>query len=215
MIFNLHISALLHFILYSCDNIIVIYTYIIPKEVDTGYETGKYMNIPNILTLFRIILIPVFMLVFFSPINNNLIFSISIFLLAGATDVLDGYIARKYNMITKWGMVLDPLADKLMLLTVLTCLTINKYIPIWIVGLVAAKEIFMIISGMLLYKKDTVIPSNIFGKASTLLFYLSVFVLSINKHIGYILLVVAVISAFIALTNYSMIYFKGKENSTK
>ncbi|MDP4088272.1 MAG: CDP-diacylglycerol--glycerol-3-phosphate 3-phosphatidyltransferase [Bacillota bacterium] len=169
------------------------------------------MNIPNVLTLFRLFLVPVFVLVFFSPVNHYLIFSISIFLLAGITDVLDGFIARKYNLITKWGMVLDPLADKLMLLTVLTCLTINRIIPIWIVGLIAAKEIFMIISGMFLYRKDTVIPSNKFGKASTLLFYLSVFILSLNEHIGDSLLVIAVISAFIALINYSLIYFRGKD----
>lgn len=172
------------------------------------------MNVPNILTLFRLFLIPVFVLVFFSPVNHNLIFSISIFLLAGITDVLDGYIARKYDLITKWGMVLDPLADKLMLLTVLSCLTIGRYIPFWIICLVAAKEIFMIVSGLFLFRKDTVIPSNKFGKISTLLFYLSIFVFGIDEHIGYLMLVVAVISAFIALTNYSMIYFKGKSTES-
>ena len=168
------------------------------------------MNIPNMLTLFRLFLIPVFVLVFFSPIDNNLVFSISIFLVAGATDVLDGYIARKYNLVTKWGMVLDPLADKLMLLTVLGCLAIEDYAPIWIVAIIALKEVFMIISGMFLYRNNTVIPSNVFGKASTLLFYLYVFILSLNSSIGDYMLMIAVISAFIALINYSLIYFKGK-----
>lgn len=168
------------------------------------------MNIPNILTLFRLFLIPVFILVFFSSSRYSLIYSISIFLLAGATDVLDGYIARKYNLITKWGMVLDPLADKLMLLTVLSCLAIEDYAPFWIVAVVAAKEVFMIVSGMFLYRKDTVIPSNIFGKASTLLFYFSVFVLALNSNVGDYMLIIAVISAFVALINYSVIYFKSK-----
>jgi cardiolipin synthase len=169
------------------------------------------MNLPNILTLFRLFLIPVFVLVFFSPIENSLITSITIFLVAGATDVLDGYIARKYNLVTKWGMVLDPLADKLMLLTVLVSLAIEDYAPAWIVAIIAMKEVFMIISAMFLFRNNTVIPSNIFGKASTLLFYLSVFVLSLNENIGDYMLVIAVISAFIALINYSLIYFKQKK----
>ncbi|NLM35995.1 MAG: CDP-diacylglycerol--glycerol-3-phosphate 3-phosphatidyltransferase [Clostridiales bacterium] len=169
------------------------------------------MNIPNILTLFRLFLIPVFILVFFSSVKNNFIYAVSIFLLAGATDVLDGYIARKYNLVTKWGMVIDPLADKLMLLTVLICLAIKGYIPLIVVILIAVKDSLMIISGVFLYKKNTVIPANIFGKASTLLFYLSIFMLPINKYIGNIVLKIAVISAFVALINYSIIYFKNRK----
>lgn len=169
------------------------------------------MNIPNILTLFRLFLIPVFILVFFSSVKNNFIYAVSIFLLAGATDVLDGYIARKYNLVTKWGIVIDPLADKLMLLTVLICLAIKGYIPLIVVILIAVKDSLMIISGVFLYKKNTVIPANIFGKASTLLFYLSIFMLPINKYIGNIVLKIAVISAFVALINYSIIYFKNRK----
>lgn len=68
------------------------------------------MNLPNILTLFRMFLIPIFILVFFSNIKNNIFYSIILFLIAGLTDVLDGYIARKKNLVTKWGIVLDPLS---------------------------------------------------------------------------------------------------------
>jgi cardiolipin synthase len=67
------------------------------------------MNIPNILTLFRLFLIPIFILLFFSNIFNYLFYSVLIFLVAGITDILDGYIARKYSLITKLGTVLDPL----------------------------------------------------------------------------------------------------------
>ena len=76
------------------------------------------MNIPNLLSIFRLALIPVFAVVIFSPIPNSALWACLIFLLSGATDVLDGYIARKYNMITNVGKVLDPLADKLMQITV-------------------------------------------------------------------------------------------------
>ena len=77
------------------------------------------MNLPNILTTIRLLLIPVFVLVFFSYGTQGLIYGAIIFLIAGFTDVLDGHIARKFNLVTKYGIVLDPLADKLMLLTVL------------------------------------------------------------------------------------------------
>lgn len=169
------------------------------------------MNVPNILTLFRLFLIPVFVLFFFSTVENNLVIAVSIFLLAGATDVLDGYIARKYNLVTKWGMVIDPLADKLMLLTVLVCLAVKGYIPLLVVILIATKDSLMIISGLFLYKKNTVIPANIFGKASTILFYLSIFMLPISKYIGNILIKIAVVSAFVALINYIIIYFKNRK----
>jgi cardiolipin synthase (CMP-forming) len=168
------------------------------------------MNIPNLLTLFRLLLIPVFALVFFSSSPNNLLLSLFIFLAAGLTDVLDGYIARKYNLVTKWGIVLDPLADKLMLLTVLTCLVIRSYAPVWILIIVAAKELFLIGGGMVLLKKNTVIPSNVFGKFSTILFYLSIFVISFGFRFGDYMLYIAVISAVVALVNYLVIFLRNR-----
>lgn len=166
------------------------------------------MNIPNLLTLFRIILIPIFILVFFSETPNSLLKSILIFLLAGFTDFLDGYIARKYKIITKAGIVLDPLADKLMLITVLSCLLIKGYIPAWVLIVIAAKEIFMILCGVFLYKKNIVIPSNIFGKLSTVFFYISIFVLAFSHKIGIYLLYFSVASAIVAFFNYVIVYTK-------
>ena len=172
------------------------------------------MNIPNALTLFRLFLIPAFVLIFFSGTDHNLMYSTTIFLVAGFTDVLDGYIARKYNLITKWGIVMDPLADKLMLTTVLACLVVGKYIPLWILIIVAAKEVSMIIAGMVLYKNNTIIPSNIYGKVSTFLFYLSIFTLGfINSIWGDILLYIAVASALVAYVNYFIIYYRHKETA--
>lgn len=169
------------------------------------------MNIPNILTTFRLILIPVFISIFFSYSPNSLLFSIIIFLLAGITDFLDGYLARKHKLITKVGIVLDPLADKLMLIAVLTCLVINMYIPIWVLVIVSAKEVFMIFYGIFLYKKGKVISSNIFGKASTIFFYISITILVFNEAVGINLLYVSVATAILALTNYSITYTKNKK----
>lgn len=169
------------------------------------------MNIPNMLTIFRLLLIPFFTLIFFSNIDNSLLYSIYVFLLAGFTDILDGYIARTYNLVTKWGIVMDPLADKLMLLNVLTCLVIKKYIPLWILIIILIKELSMIFAGILLYKKNFVLPSNFFGKFSTFLFYISIFILSFNRKCGFHILLIAVFSALVAFINYLLIFIRNKE----
>ena len=169
------------------------------------------MNVPNILTLFRLFLIPVFVFIFFSGMTNSLLYSIFVFLIAGFTDILDGYIARKYNMITKWGTVLDPLADKLMLLSVLTCLVIVDLAPVWVLIIIAAKEVFMIVAGTILYKANSIMPSNFFGKISTLLFYISIFILAFDVRIGDYFLYIAVASSIIAFINYFILYHNKKK----
>jgi len=152
----------------------------------------------------------VFVAIFFSAVPNSLLYSIYIFLLAGFTDILDGYIARKFNLITKWGTVFDPLADKLMLTAVLTCLVINGLAPLWVLIIITAKELFMIIAGTILYRNKKVISSNSFGKISTCLFYISIFTLAFNLRFGDYLLYIAVLSAIIAFINYFILYHKNK-----
>ncbi len=87
------------------------------------------MNLPNIITLFRIFLIPIFIYVYFRNPKENLLYSVIIFFTAGFSDFLDGYLARKNNLVTPFGTVMDPLADKLMLLTVLISYAITGIIP--------------------------------------------------------------------------------------
>lgn len=169
------------------------------------------MNIPNILTTIRFFIIPIFYIVYFSSITNHFVISIIIFLISGITDVLDGYIARKYNMITKWGTVLDPLADKLMLLTVLFSLSKTNIIPWWIFVLILAKELLMILGGILLLKKETVIPAKYYGKAATLFFYLSVGVMIFNENIGKIIMYAAIVLALFAFLNYLKNYMNIKK----
>ncbi|KAB3529876.1 CDP-diacylglycerol--glycerol-3-phosphate 3-phosphatidyltransferase [Alkaliphilus serpentinus] len=134
------------------------------------------MNIPNLLTILRFALIPVFILVFFSSSPNSTLYALIIFLVAGITDVLDGYIARKYNLVTKWGQAMDPLADKLMQMTVLISFTIKKFIPTWITFVVGIKETLMVAGGLFLYHRmgKVVIPANRYGKQATVLFYFAI-----------------------------------------
>lgn len=169
------------------------------------------MNAANIITIFRFIFIPYFIIVFFSNSPNNIYFSVIIFFVAGFTDILDGYIARNFNMITKLGTVLDPLADKLMLITVLTCFTVKNYIPMFIIVILLVKELSMILTGIILYEQNIVIPANAFGKASTFLFYISILLVVFNKTLGTILLYSALLSTLIAYVNYFFIFIKKRQ----
>lgn len=174
------------------------------------------MNIPNMLTTARFFLIPAFYIVYFSSIDNHFIIAIIIFLISGITDVLDGYIARKHNMVTKWGSLLDPLADKLMLLTVLFSLSQTNVIPVWIFIVILAKEVLMILGGILLLKDETVISSRYYGKAATFFFYLSIGIMILNKKAGAIIMYAAILMAFFAFFNYLRNYLhlkKAKNNA--
>ncbi len=130
------------------------------------------LNIPNTLSFIRLLLVPVFAVVFFSDSPNALLWAGIIFFVAGITDIADGYIARKYNQITKLGRIIDPLADKLMQITAFVCLTIAEIIPVWVILILVAKELILVGGGALVLKKvKDVPPSNKYGKAASLVFY--------------------------------------------
>ncbi|MFO7154584.1 MAG: CDP-diacylglycerol--glycerol-3-phosphate 3-phosphatidyltransferase [Caldicoprobacter oshimai] len=168
------------------------------------------MNIPNILTVIRFCLIPVFIYVFYNPdIQNNVLWGIVVFIVAGATDLLDGYIARKYGLITKWGKLMDPLADKLMLITVLISLYVKGIIPAPIILIVFVKEFLMIAGAAFLYKnRNIVVEANFFGKAATASFYVAVVATVLKLPYYNILLYIAVVLTLIALVQYGYKAFK-------
>ena len=161
------------------------------------------MNIPNILTVIRIILVPIFIITFFSV---NKWIALIIFIIAGITDFLDGYIARKYDLITDLGVVLDPFADKLMLISVLVVFTMVNYIPLFILIIVVTKELFMIFFGAKFYfsKNKIVIPANKYGKITTVLFYISITIITfnINEIINNVLIFAVAISTMVAFISY-------------
>ena len=130
--------------------------------------------LPNLLTTVRLLLIPVF--IYFMVINQNFPLAAAIFLVSGLTDIVDGLIARKCNMVTNFGKIYDPFVDKLMQITAIVCLAISEIVPIWVIVIVILKEATMIISGGILYLKKIVVHSNWYGKACTVLFYAIMFV---------------------------------------
>ncbi len=129
-------------------------------------------NIPNALTIFRIALAPVFIYVYFSKFENHHFIALSVFLLASLTDILDGCLARKYNVVSKLGIALDPLADKIMLLSVLGSFYSDNLIPGVIFLLMLFIESTLIVAGALVYFKEdlSVMPSNRLGKGATFAF---------------------------------------------
>ena len=128
-------------------------------------------NIPNILTILRFILIPIILYFIF---KGNYLLGFIFFTISGVTDILDGAIARKFNLITNFGKLMDPLADKLTQISVLASLVFQKIIPFWILVVVLLKELLMIIGASFLYGKDVVVYSKWFGKLATVLFYLAI-----------------------------------------
>lgn len=132
----------------------------------------KKENIPNILTIIRFILIP---FIYISVLSHHYLIALIIFTISALTDILDGYIARKYNYITDIGKLIDPLADKLTQVSLLLSLSILKILPWWIFAIVFIKELVLIISASVLYsRKDVVVYSKWYGKLATTLFYLAI-----------------------------------------
>ena len=113
-----------------------------------------FKYVPNILTIIRFFLIPV---IISYLLQGNYILSFVFLTVSGLTDVLDGFIARKFNFITNFGKLIDPLADKATQISVLTVLTIQNIIPSWILIVVIVKEFVMIAGASFLYGKDFVV----------------------------------------------------------
>ena len=128
-------------------------------------------HIPNILTVLRFLLIP--FIVYYIIIDEYWLAFVFL-TISGLTDVLDGFIARKFNFITNFGKLIDPLADKTTQIAVLLTLAFKNIIPFWIIIVVAVKEATMIAGASFLYGKELVVSSKWFGKLATVLFYIAI-----------------------------------------
>ncbi|MBQ7954069.1 MAG: CDP-alcohol phosphatidyltransferase family protein, partial [Clostridia bacterium] len=118
------------------------------------------MSIPNILSIFRLVLIPFF--TYYIVVKDNFLVAGILLVISGVTDYFDGYIARKFNMKTNLGKILDPLADKLTQLIAVICLAIKGYAVMWFLAVfLFLKDLSLLIGGIMLYqKKDGMVPSN-------------------------------------------------------
>ena len=133
------------------------------------------MNLPNKLTVMRMILIPFVMFFYlanFIPYGIGKIVALVIFIVAALTDLLDGKIARKYNLVTNLGKFLDPIADKILTSTVLFMLMADGTIPapwgVIVVSIIIAREFMVSALRLLAASKGTVLAADIWGKAKTM-----------------------------------------------
>lgn len=135
-------------------------------------NSKKIFNIPNTLCFIRILLIPVFATLY---LLGYTYLSMAIFMVACATDVIDGFIARHFNMITDFGKVIDPIADKLLKLTTLICFTVKGIFPIYFLIVMIILDLFLTISSGIIISKGVIIPSNVWGKLATLFVLLGLY----------------------------------------
>lgn len=167
------------------------------------------MNLPNKLTVARVIMIPFFVwfaLVDVVPGYSKYV-AVVIFIIASLTDLLDGKIARKYNLVTNFGKFMDPLADKLLVCAALICMVEKNMLPAWMVIVIISRE--FIISGFRLVASDNgvVIAASYWGKFKTTFQMLMIIVLLLNLGgifdlIGLVLTWIALILTVVSLVDY-------------
>ena len=165
------------------------------------------MNLPNKLTMFRVVLIPVFIVVLMSgliaePASRYI--AVVIFCVASFTDYLDGHIARKYNLVTNFGKFMDPLADKLLVSAAMICMIELGMLPAGVVIIIISRE--FIITGFRLIAAEggLVIAASWWGKIKTVtqMAMIILMLLGVNKVIGTILVVLATIFTVVSGVDY-------------
>lgn len=168
-----------------------------------GQPRKIWRQLPNAITVMRLALIVVFVIFFYyidrkaNPQMHSrgpwMIASMAVYALACITDFLDGWIARKYKLISDTGKLLDPLADKLMLIIIMFCFWLRandpgvnaeNILPIWVIIVLAAKEVVLVAGGMVLYVRDVVVHSKFLGKLATAILMVGVGLAFLWEYLG-------------------------------
>lgn len=193
------------------------------------FNLSDITKIPNILTAVRILLIPLFVAVFLWENGNvdigadpesegsGYVIAAIIIIISGLTDAADGFIARKFDMITDLGKVLDPFADKLTQAAVVVCL-IFRYSEIWqavaaLFGIILIKEIIMLVMGVMFLKKGQDLGgAKWFGKLATIVFYVLVIILigapSLSTPAALVMVSVMALFAVLSFVLYMREYYR-------
>ena len=178
-------------------------------------DTTKWVNVPNCLTILRILLIPLFLIAYYQLPEKRYV-ALIVFAAASLTDCLDGYLARRLKQITSFGKLCDPLADKIMVLTLLFCLADGGYLVPdsralnWaILFVMLFKELFLMTGSLFLLKRGTVVQANIWGKSATVAFVVGIVLvfpwheIFLLRRVGQYVIGVAVALALIAMVSYA------------
>lgn len=173
-------------------------------------KNREWINIPNTLTSIRILLSPAILAAFFSTSEKRGLYFLWLVLAAGITDCLDGFFARKLNQVTKLGKILDPIADKLMMATLLFCLACSGCISWALLIIIVVKELYMAVGAGICLKRNLTVAADLYGKIATVLFYPAVLLTwpwhhnVTVAHIGSVLICIAVIMSVIASAHYTL-----------
>lgn len=170
----------------------------------------NFFTIPNIISFVRLLMIPFFAICYFSDnIQNRYIFCIILVVLSGLSDVIDGFIARKFNMISDLGKILDPIADKLTQVVILLCLCINHPSLFLMFGVLFLKELFTLFAAIYVLSNGIKpISARWWGKLSTIVIFLTMFytvlldLVDISRIPLYILTFASIICMIISLSGY-------------
>lgn len=162
------------------------------------------MNLPNKLTILRVLMVPVFIVFMLTDLGGtyNNIIALVLFVTASLTDLLDGYLARKNNLVTNFGKFMDPLADKLLVCSALICFAANGQLPAWMVIIIIARE--FIISGFRLIASDegVVIAASYWGKVKTTVQMIMIIALLVEFPYAMVIAWAAVALTVISLVDY-------------
>lgn len=142
------------------------------------------MNLPNKLTVLRMILVPFFVLAILWPFPHHFLIALIIFGAASYTDHLDGMLARKNNQITDFGKFMDPLADKILVISALVCFVSLGLCDVWLVLLIIAREFMVTSIRLVAAGKGSVIAANNWGKAKTVSQIIAICVILLLQYIG-------------------------------
>lgn len=167
------------------------------------FKREDFFSLPNILTYIRILLVPLFCVVYCNATTvQDHVWSVVIILISAATDILDGYIARNWNMITDWGKIIDPIADKAMQGAMMLCIVIKYHWVIILIVLYAIKEFTSLaLSGYLFKKGKHIDGAKWYGKVCTVILYITLLAYIVVPNIPPVFngILIGVCSAFIII----------------
>jgi cardiolipin synthase len=173
----------------------------------------ELFTIPNLFSMFRIVLIPVYMVLYLNATQNiHYYVSAAILAVSCITDMIDGKIARKFNMISTVGKVLDPLADKATQFTLIICLAVRYPVLWYLVGLFVVKESFQLIAGGLSFRKGKMLNGALLsGKICTTVLFISLILMVMIPNIGNtavtVMTIVDAVFLLIAFVDYFLAYY--------
>ncbi len=182
-------------------------------DIKKEFTSSTFFTIPNILSIIRILMIP--FIVWAYCVKKDFTLAFILFTVSAFTDVADGFIARRFNMITDAGKILDPIADKLTQAAVIFCLCLaSNSVAMWILlGVLVVKEIAMFIMGLISLKAvDEINGAKWFGKLSTVVIFLVVGINSLIEKLHPIIhtasIIFAIVFMSLSLVKYALFYRK-------